>query len=228
MPNPNAEARRQYAREYGWLHSKSNYEKRRASLLTRLGSKCQFCDQATGLTVFHRDTEEPDPVPLGSFWGWSEEFQAPHLEKLMLLCGQHKRKTGVGRKAGQVTHGTYFSVQKKKCTCQECLIFLESYNAARKLKRQQASAAAGIGRVGRADKPNKTVKPRAARVRAAKSPKQARQPVASAAKLIADRADRFERIEATRAPHGSWHVAINLKCRCEACKAFLKDLDDES
>ena len=152
----------------------------------------------------------------GILGGGAAARQSPHLAKLHLLCQTHRPNANPA--AGRLTHGTYWACFKKKCKCEACqayrLEFYVEHNEARRLARR----AAGV-----AERP--IGEQAGTRVRKSKRPpvlwKDLQVAAAQLTKSV--RPKPAEPAQVSRAPHGSWHQSVNLKCKCERCKRFLKD-----
>lgn len=193
MPNKNREARNAYSREW----CAKNYKLRRAQMFEVFGGKCFECGIAEHLSL---QQQIGDNFDLSSLWQWSQENWEKIKDQIWLACLKHRRN----HRRGHLKHGAYWSAYKKKCQCDACLQFKIDYAEKRREKR-------AANRPPRLSKPPKIRQPRPPKP---KMPKP--QPSQEVSDLVSDR-KQAPKTSDTRAPHGSFHMAVNLGCRCGLC-----------
>jgi len=116
-------------KEYRRRYSLAAYHKKRETIVDELGRKCETCGFTESL-VFVKKPGAPD-FKVGQLANMAGSVRVTLLEHVYLLCEEHA-KQALYRK-GKVTHGTYWSSYKVKCSCEEC----EEYRANRSLERRE-------------------------------------------------------------------------------------------
>jgi hypothetical protein len=116
-------------KEYRRRYSLAAYHKKRAVIVEELGRRCETCGATEGL-VFVKKEGAPE-FKVGQLPNMAEDVRAKLKPYVYLLCEEHAKHTLYNK--GRVTHGTYWSSYKVKCSCEEC----EEYRANRALERRE-------------------------------------------------------------------------------------------
>ena len=185
---------------------------RRVQLVEALGGKCAVCGILASQTkLFLQNLDLQNPLDTTRLIHGSIEAWPALKSRIGLACYDHRR---IARKrSGNIRHGAYWAAFKKKCPCADCLQFKKEWGQLMNEKRRAQRAAAGKISRRRSQEPRKPKQPQKPKI----------PPVAADVMgLIASTKVSDTTPLQTRAPHGSFHVAVNLGCKCEKCKDFLR------
>lgn len=209
---------------------RKNYLLRRAALCAFLGGKCKICGTTENLLI--RRLPGQPRVKIQNLWCSGRETWAAIAPFVELVCQTHRAHAQSSRlkhgapwaalrkqcqcracsmyreqhpRPGPV-HGTRYSAYEKKCRCAVCRDFMQQYNEKRQQEREKCSPQPSA-------QSTKNQKPR---------PKLQSPTIAPDLVSLADETMPAPVITNTRAPHGSFHSAVNLGCRCRQCAKFME------
>lgn len=129
------------SKEYARTYHLARYHRRRDAAIEHLGGCCVVCGTTEDLQLDHIDPTTK-LIDVGKMWGVSEVRFWTEIAKCQLLCRKHHIEKTV---AEQMTedHGTWAWAGKRKCPCEKCRTFINTY--LREWKRARRAASSSMG-----------------------------------------------------------------------------------
>jgi hypothetical protein len=126
-----------YEAEKNKHYLRRRYHIQRAFFFTMVGEKCRKCGATEDLEFDHIDPDKKS-FDVGALW---PRHKIPavleELKKCQALCRPcHEAKSArefSEARSGTFRHGTWYSLQKMKCRCEECLKVRDKRNADRRI-----------------------------------------------------------------------------------------------
>lgn len=123
-------------------YNRKYYNDRKAEVIELLGGKCTVCGSTEDLEVDHIDESIKELDIIGNWSKQPSDKLRLELKKCQLLCFFHHQEKSIAyvkrlRAGRPIRHGTWYSVQKRKCSCSTCNEARTLYNEKRRELRKE-------------------------------------------------------------------------------------------